>query len=65
VPTGSGGSALLVGPGGGRSWLLPLLVVLVPGDLAAYAAAFGLGLAVQRSFIIFPMRCSALALGWM
>jgi hypothetical protein len=30
-----------------------------------YAAAFGLGLAVQRAFIILPMRCSALALGWM
>ena len=46
---------------GCRLWL----VVLVPGGLAAYPAALALGLAVQRAFIIFPMRCSALALGWM
>ena len=41
------------------------LWVLVPGGLAAYPAGFGFGLAVQRAFIILPMRCSALALAWM
>jgi hypothetical protein len=44
----------LMGPGAGR-----------PGGLAAYPAGFGLGLAVQRAFIILPMRCSPLALAWM
>jgi hypothetical protein len=41
----------------------PCLSSWCPGP--AYAAAFGLGLAVQRAFIILPMRCSALALAWM
>jgi len=66
VPAGPGGSALLVVLAGARSCLRPLLVVLVPGaGQSAYAAGFGLGLAVQRAFIILPMRCSALALAWM
>jgi hypothetical protein len=43
----------------------PGLVVLGAGGRPGYAAAFGAGLAVQRAFIIAPMRCSALALAWM
>ena len=72
VPAPAGGNAGLGGwasRGPGRAF--PRLGcrlglwVLAPGGLAAYPAGFGLGLAVQRAFIILPMRCSALALAWM